>query len=132
MLSQTGGTVQTRILRRIQIYHQFEITRVRILFYRRSLPAKCPRHHTTLLTQINLMNQQDLPLLQQSEIQAVSRNIYQDVVAALDTDHSFMIDEKLPEEQKLSLHRICYGIQKHCMQRRIVSPTITKYYRPRK
>ena len=45
---------------------------------------------------------------------------------------SFMEDENLPLENRLSLDRLRYGVQMHQIRKPKASPTITKFFQPNK
>ena len=45
---------------------------------------------------------------------------------------SFMEDENLPLENRLSLDRLRYGAHMHQIRKSKVSPTITKFFQPNK
>ena len=54
--------------------------------------------------------------------------MHKDIIRDFDMIQSFMGKYKMPGERMLALKRLCYGVQKHHMQKPNPSPTIKKLF----
>ena len=61
-----------------------------------------------------------------------SKVTHNEITKAFDMIQSFMEDENLPLENRLSLDRLQYSVQMHQIWKPKDSPTITKFFQPNK
>ena len=58
------------------------------------------------------------------------KHTHQDIIGAFDMIQSFMEEEKLPLERRLTLDRLRYDVQMHQMQKPKASLTIRNFFQP--